>query len=198
MGTRDPRVDAYIAKSAAFAKPILTEIRSVVHRACPDVEETIKWGAPFFEHKGVLCMMSAFKQHAAFGFWKGSLVAGDGTENLAPNGQFGRLTDASQLPPRAQLAAWVKKAAALNDAGIVARKKPKRPPKPLVIPPALTVALKKNKKAHAAFAAFPPSHKREYAEWIADAKTDETRTRRITQAIQWIANGKSRNWKYER
>lgn len=198
MGTRDPRVDAYIEKAADFAKPILEHIRAVVHEACPDVDETIKWSTPHFVHKGTLCMMAGFKRHAAFGFWKGSLVAGDAALNLAPNGEFGRLTRVSDLPPRKTLAAWVKKAAALNDAGIVKRKTPKRAPKPLVIPPALTAALKKNKNAQAAFAAFPPSHKREYAEWIAGAKTDETRNRRIAQAIDWIANGKSRNWKHER
>ncbi len=196
MGKRDPRVDAYIAKSADFAKPILTQIRDVVHSACPDVQETIKWSSPFFDYKGVLCMMSAFKHHAAFGFWKGSLVAGSGPENLAPNGNFGRLTTVSDLPPKKTLAAWVKKAAALNDAGIEKRK-PKRPPKPLKIPAALTAALKKNKKAQTVFNAFSTSNKREYADWISDARSDETRDRRLAQAIAWIADGKSRNWKYQ-
>jgi len=196
MGKKDPRVDAYIAKSADFAKPILTHIRAVVHAAVPDVEEDLKWSMPAFMYKGMLCGMAAFKQHATFGFWKYSLVV-DGRSEMAM-GNFGKITKISDLPPKSALAAYVKKAAALNDAGIKVARKPKGPAKPVRVPPALTAALEKNKKAQSAFAVFPPSHKREYAEWIADAKTDETRTRRITQAIQWIANGKSRNWKYER
>lgn len=197
MGKRDPRVDAYIAKSADFAKPILTQIRGTVHAACPGVEETLKWSVPFFMHKGILCMMSAFKHHAAFGFWKGSLIVEGGTPNLSPNGQFGRLAKLSDLPSKRTLTAYVKKAAAVNDAGI-AKRRPKAPPKPLKVPAALTAALKNNTKAQAAFVAFPPSHKRDYAEWIADAKADDTRARRVKQAIAWMAEGKSRNWKYER
>ncbi len=195
MGKKDPRVDAYIAKSADFAKPILTHIRDVVHAAVPDVEEALKWSMPAFMYKGILCGMGAFKQHATFGFWKYSLVVGERSEMAM--GNFGKITKIADLPSKKTLAAYVKKAAALNDAGIVKRKQPRHAPKPLVIPPALTAALRTNKKAQAAFAAFPPSHKREYAEWIADAKTDETRNRRLVQAIDWIAGGKSRNWKYE-
>src|SRR4051794_27413358 len=177
MGKRDPRVDAYIKKAPEYAKPILTQIRDVVHEACPDVEETIKWSSPFFDYKGVLCMMSAFKNHAAFGFWKGSLVTDPKSPDKGPYGQFGKLTDVKNLPPRKTLAALVKKAAALNASGVQQPRPRKHPPKPLRIPPALADALKKNKKAQAAFAAFPPSHKREYAEWIADAKAAETRDR---------------------
>jgi uncharacterized protein YdeI (YjbR/CyaY-like superfamily) len=197
MGKRDPRVDAYIAKSADFAKPILRHVRDVVHTAVPAVEEDLKWSMPAFMYKGMLCGMGAFKQHAIFGFWKYSLVVGDERSEMAM-GNFGKITKVSDLPPRKTLAAYVKKAAALNDAGVKVARKPRRPAKPVKIPAALSTALKKHGKAQTVFAAFSPSHRREYAEWIGDAKTDETRDRRLVQAIKWIAEGKARNWKYER
>lgn len=196
MGTRDKRVDAYIAKSADFAKPILEYIRAVVHEACPEVEETIKWGFPNYQYKGMLCSMAAFKEHCTFGFWKGSLVV-DAADRRSDDamGQLGRITKLSDLPPRKKLVAYVKKARELNDAGVKVVRKTK--PKPALAPPAdLLAALRKNKKAQAAFEGFPPSHKREYVEWIIDAKTDETRQRRLAQAVEWIAEGKPRNWKY--
>jgi len=198
MGGRDPRVDAYVAKSADFAKPILTRIRDAVHAACPAVEEDMKWSFPHFMYKGVLCSMASFKQHAAFGFWKSSLVLGDGAKDMDTMGQFGRLTKVSDLPLQKTLAAYIKKAVALNDEGVKVPRKPKAPVKPIRVPPDLAAAMKKSKKVQAAFDAFPPSHKREYIEWITEAKSDETRGRRLAQAIAWIAEGKSRNWKYER
>jgi hypothetical protein len=198
MGKRDPRVDAYIARSPEFAKPILNRVRQEVHAACPAVEEDMKWSSPHFMYKGMLCAMASFKQHAAFGFWKGSLVVGTAPKDINAAGWFGRLTKASDLPPRKALAAYVKKAMALNDAGITVSRKPKGPAKPIKVPPDLAAALKKNKKAQAAFDTFSPSHKRDYIEWITEAKSDETRTRRLAQAIEWIAEGKSRNWRYER
>jgi len=194
MGTRDPRVDAYIAKAPDFAKPILTELRATVHAACPAVEEDIKWGAPHFGYKGMMCGMASFKQYAAFIFWKHKLVFGEEERTDSP---LARLTTVGDLPPKRVLAGYVKKAAALNDAG-VKEERVRKPPKPVRVPADLTAALAKTKKAQAAFAAFPPSHKREYVEWIIEAKTDETRARRLKQAIEWIAEGKSRNWKYEK
>jgi uncharacterized protein YdeI (YjbR/CyaY-like superfamily) len=198
MGKRDPRVDAYIAKSADFAKPILAHLRETVHAACPEVEETIKWSNPAFIYKGMLCGMAAFKQHATFGFWKNSLVFGDGAKSTNPMEQFGRLTNVSDLPPAAKLTAYVRKAARLNDEGVKVARKPKAAPKPIRVPSDLAAALKKDKKAAAAFDAFSPSHKREYIEWITDAKSVDTRARRLAQAVEWIGAGKSRNWKYER
>ena len=198
MGKRDARVDAYIARSADFAEPILANIREVVHVACPDVEEAMKWSNPAFMYKGMLCGMAAFKHHAVFGFWKSSLVLGDRATNANPMEQFGRLTKVSDLPSAGTLSAYVKKAARLNDQGVTVGRKPKAPPKPIRVPLDLAAALKKQKRAVAAFGAFSPSHKREYIEWITDAKSEETRARRLTQAIEWIAEGKSRNWKYER
>jgi uncharacterized protein YdeI (YjbR/CyaY-like superfamily) len=196
MRTHDPRVDAYIAKSADFAKPILTYIRETVHSACPDVEETIKWSMPHFVYKGPFLGMAAFKKHAALHLWKGSLIFGGGERESM--GQFGRLTKVSDLPSKKVLAGYVRQAMALNDKSVKVPRQKKAPPKPVVVPADLTAALKKNRKALAAFDAFPPSHKREYVQWITEAKRDETRARRITTAVEWIAKGKGRNWQYER
>ena len=197
MGTRDPRIDAYIAKSADFAQPILTHLRDVVHASCPEVVETMKWSSPFFDYHGPLCNMAAFKAHVGFGFWKGALVVDSIASTDEPSaGQFGRITSLKDLPSKSQLAAYIKKAAKLNEEG-VATPKVKKPKPELPVPEALVTALAKNKKARAVFDGFSPSQKREYSEWIADAKSDETRARRLEQAIEWISEGKTRNWKYQ-
>lgn len=197
MGTRDPRVDAYIARSAEFARPILAHLRDIVHSACPEVEETLKWNAPHFMYHGMLAGMSAFKAHCAFGFWRGSLVTGgDGGIETQAMGQFGRITSLRDLPPKREIVGYVKKAMQLNEAGVKARPR-KHPPRPeLPVPAELTAALRKHPKARATFEAFSPSHQREYVEWIAEAKTDETRKRRLASALEWMSEGKSRNWKY--
>lgn len=199
MGTRDARVDAYIAKSAEFARPILEHLRAVVHAACPDVVETMKWSFPHFDYKGMLCSMAAFKEHCAFNFWKGALLGlENGGEEGRGMGQFGRLTCVADLPAKAVLAGHLREAIRLNDAGVKspARSKPKAPPKPVVVPDDLANALAANPAAGAAFDAFPPSHRREYVDWITEAKTQATRTRRLETAVAWMAEGKSRNWKY--
>lgn len=197
MAKTDQRVDDYIAKSAPFAKPILQNIRSVVHEACPPVEETIKWGFPHFMHQGILCSMAAFKSHCALLFWKAGSVVGPGPGDSM--GQFGRLQSVDDLPSRAVLARYVKEVMKLNENRSSApRKKKAKVPRPFDVPAELTAALRKNVKAATAFDAFPPSHKREYAEWIAEAKGEDTRRRRVESAVEWIAEGKSRNWKYER
>jgi hypothetical protein len=198
MPTTDPRIDAYIAKSAEFARPILTHLRAVVHEGCPDVQETMKWSMPFFEHHGPLCNMSAFKAHVGFGFWKGALLVGRGSgDDERAMGQFGRITSLKDLPPKKELVALVKKAAKLNEDGV---KVPKKPAKraALPVPAELEAALAKNRKARAIFEAFPPSHRREYSEWVGEAKREETRSARAAQAIAWIAEGKSRSWKYQK
>ncbi len=197
MGTRDQRVDAYIASRADFARPILEHLREVVHAGCPQVAETIKWGMPAFEYKGLLGGMAAFKQHAVFSFWKHELVFEDGAYASGAMGSFGRLTSLKDLPPKKTLLACVKKAAKLNDAGVKAPRTKSRPSKAVAMHPALKAALAKNKRATATFAAFPPSCKAEYLEWVAQAKRDETRARRIKQAVEWMAQGKRRNWKYQ-
>lgn len=198
MESRDPRVDAYIAKSADFAGPILQRLRGIVHEACPQVEETIKWGMPSFVHAGgILCMMAAFKQHVSFGFWKHALVMGEG-EARDGMGSYGKMAVLTDLPPKRRLLADLKKAMTLNEQGIKTpgvRKSVATKPMPKA-PADLVAALKKNGKARATFEAFAPSHKREYIEWIDEAKREETRARRLSQAIEWMAEGKPRHWKY--
>lgn len=199
MGTRDPRVDAFIAKSADFAKPVLTHLRTVVHSACPEVEETMKWSFPHFMYQGVLCSMASFKAHCSFGFWKGSLIVdAKGKRVDEAMGQFGRITSKADLPPVKVLTGYIKRAMELNEKGIkVPGRSSPQPKPPVKTPPDLAAALKKNSKAAATYAGFPPSHKREYVEWITEAKTEETRTRRLETAVGWMAEGKSRHWKYQ-
>jgi hypothetical protein len=198
MGQKDKRVDAYIAKSAEFAQPLLTRLRDVVHEACPEVVETIKWGMPAFEHKGPMCGMAAFKAHATFGFWKHDLIVGDDPKSLEAMGSFGRLQSLKDLPSKSVLLKLVRKARKLNDEGIKSAR-PKHSPKPEpTMHPALKAALARNKRAAATFSDFSPSHRREYLEWIAEAKQEATRERRIAQAIEWMAEGKSRHWKYQK
>lgn len=194
----DPRIDAYIANSAEFAQPILEHLRALVHAACPEVEETIKWGFPHFMYKGMMCNMASFKAHCSFGFWKAELLLADEARREAM-GQFGRIESVKDLPARKVLTAYVKQAMKLNDEGVAApaRAKP-AVPRELAIPAELTAALKEVPAAHKHFEAFSPSKQRDYAEWISEAKTEATRTRRLEQAVEWISEGKSRNWKYEK
>jgi uncharacterized protein YdeI (YjbR/CyaY-like superfamily) len=195
MGKTDPRIDQYIAKSADFAKPILTHIRRVVHDACPDVVETMKWSSPHFDYKGMMCGMAAFREHCAFGFWKAALVL----DNPAADegmGSFGKLTSIKDLPAEKKLAAYIKKAAKLNDDGVKVARRAAAPKKPIKMPADFAAVLKKNKPALRTFDAFSPSHQREYLEWITEAKTDATRHKRMATAADWLAEGKPRNWKY--
>ena len=199
MSKKDPCVDAYIAKSPDFARPILEHLRKVVHAGCPDVVETMKWQFPHFDHKGLMCGMAAFKQHCAFGFWKAELIFG--RENVAAReamGHFGRITKISDLPDEKTLIGYVQKAADLNEAGVrsLARSKPKRKPQPPKIPDYFSAALAKNRKARKVFENFSPSNQREYVEWVAGAKRDETRERRLKTSIEWMTEEKVRNWKY--
>lgn len=197
MVTRDPRIDDYIENAAPFARPILKHLRSVVHDACPDVVETLKWRMPSFEHKGLLCGMAAFKQHATFGFWKHSLVVeGASEKEREAMGSFGKLTSIDDLPSKTVLARYVKKAVKLNEDGVKAPRDKHPKKKPVAMPKELEAALAKNKKARATFEAFSPSHKKEYMEWIGEAKGEDTRARRVATAVEWMSEGKPRNWKY--
>ena len=192
---KDPRVDAYIAKSPDFAKPILNHLRQLAHAACPGVEETLKWRMPHFVHRGILFGVGAFKQHCVLHFWKGKLVLGDKCRS-DKFGNIGRVTTIADLPDKKLLLRYIKKAVELNEGGV---KKPARTTskRKLIVPAYFKAVLNKNKKALAAFEDFSPSHKREYVDWITEAKREVTRTKRIQQAMQWLAHGKSRNWKYE-
>lgn len=197
MPNLDSRIDAYIEKSQEFAKPILTHVRRLVHEACPDVVETMKWSMPSFEYKGILCGFAAFKQHCTFGFWKQSLMESDEfSETKTAMGSFGKITSLKDLPKDAVMNKLIKQAMKLNDDGVKVTK-PKHEKKELVVPDVLLEALAKNEKAAETFENFPPSCKREYAEWISEAKTDATRDKRLATTIEWLTEGKRRNWKYE-
>jgi uncharacterized protein YdeI (YjbR/CyaY-like superfamily) len=192
MPGTDPRVDAYIAKAPDFARPILKEIRARVHDACPACEETMKWSTPAFDYKGAMCGMAAFKAHCMFGFWKAPLVVGGSN----PHGRFRNLKSIADLPSKKDMTALIRKAMALNDDGVVVARAAREKKAPARVPADLAGALAKSSKAKAAFAAFSPSHKREYVEWITEAKREETRSKRVQTAVKWIAEGKPRNWKY--
>lgn len=199
MVTRDPRVDTFLKRAPDFARPILTRLRAVIHAACPDVVETLKWGKPAFEYHGLLCGMAAFKAHCTFGFWKHDLVCGKSEAGAKAGeawGSFGRMTSVDDLPSDAAMKKLIKKAMALNEQGVkvTRRKAGTRPPIPMH--PAFAKALAANPLAKEQFAAFSPSKQRDYLEWIADAKGEDTRQRRLDDAIAWIAEGKPRNWKY--
>lgn len=195
----DPRVDAYIARQADFARPILEHLRSTVHSACPEAEETLKWGMPHFLYKGrMLAGMAAFKAHATFGFWRAKEVLGGTGAERDAMGQFGRLTGVAALPPDDVLAGLIRKAMALTDSGARPARAKAAPDADPEAPPELEAALAANPAARAAFDGFPPGARREYVEWVAGAKRPETRARRIVQAVEWMAQGKRRNWKYEK
>jgi uncharacterized protein YdeI (YjbR/CyaY-like superfamily) len=197
MSTRDDRVDTYIAKSAEFAQPILKHLREIVHAACPEVKETMKWSFPHFDYKGMLCAMASFKEHCSFGFWKSSLILENKDEPQEGMGSFGKITRFSDLPADEVLTGYIHKAMKLNDAGVKSptRSKPKEP-RELVVPDDLANALARNDEALATFENFSPSNKREYVEWLTEAKTQATRTKRLETAVEWMADGKPRNWKY--
>ena len=201
---KNPAVDAYIAKSADFAKPILRHVRALIHKGCPRIEETIKWGVPTFEREGIVAMMAAFKRHVAFGFWSEKLIReklGRDAARLFPKGAAlgmggRRYLARAELPPDAAILRAVEVAVALNESGerpVRVRKK-KPPPK---APPDLAAALKKNAKARATFAKLTPGKQREYVEWLVEAKQAATRERRLAQAIELLAAGKRRYWKYQ-
>jgi uncharacterized protein YdeI (YjbR/CyaY-like superfamily) len=202
----NPRVDAYCARVQPFAQPVLAHLRELVHKACPEVEETIKWSRPFFEYRGViLCNMSGFKEHCSFGFWGeeiGAVLREAAVLKADGMGSLGRITTVADLPSGKQMLGWIRQAAAFVDSGqytspIAARHKVVKQKPSLQTPAEFKTALQRNKKAAAVFAAFSPSCKREYVEWIAEAKRQETRDKRIATAVEWIAEGKQRNWKYQ-
>jgi uncharacterized protein YdeI (YjbR/CyaY-like superfamily) len=197
MSKKNPRVDAYIAKSADFAKPVLNRLRKLVHAACPDVTETIKWGAPFYEHGGILICTPAFKNHCALVFWKGKLIFKEFAAKDNPRKKFRNLKSLADLPGDKILTGYIKQAVALNKAGV---KTPRRKPKPkgkLVVPDYFLAALKKNKKALATFENFSTSNRRDYVEWLTEAKREATHAQRLQTALEWLAAGKSRHWKYQ-
>lgn len=204
-GSYLPKVDEYIASTGAFAQPILTHLRALIHKTLPDVEETIKWSMPFFTYHGLIFgNMAGFKQHCSFGLWGKEAAAdlrADGIYDRDAMGVLGKLTSLKDLPSDRELASYLRTAAAAIDTGTrtrnYSRPSPSTPKPPPEVPSSFAAALKKNKAAATHFAAMPPGCQREYCEWIAEAKRDETRNKRLATAIEWIAEGKRRNWKYE-
>ena len=201
MGKRIQEVDDYIAKAAPFARPILKRLRTLTHKACPKVEERIRWGAPTFDHHGMLGGMAAFKAHVSFGFWRAKELddpQGLFRDEAASIVNFQRMASLDDVPDEATLLDYIRRAAALNEAGPAKkparRGKPKPPPE---VPEDFRAALRRDPKAIRTFDAFPPGQQREYIDWITEAKRAETRQRRLAQAIEWLAEGNRRNWKYE-
>lgn len=200
MKKKNILIDQYIDKSADFAKPILEHIRYMVHKACPEIEETIKWGMPSFEYKGLVCGMAAFKAHCALTFHKGNLMNDEHgiLSQVGKTGmvQLGKLTSIKDLPNEKILIAYVKQAVKLNEAGVKQTKAATTTS--IEVPDYFLKALKKNKEALKTFEAFNNSHKKEYVEWITEAKKEETRISRMEKAIEMLSEGKSRNHKYEK
>lgn len=194
---RDPRIDAYIAKAQPFARPILEHVRARAHAVVPQVEETLKWSAPAFTLDGkILLIMAAFKAHAALNFWRGQEMRGDAAKGDGM-GQFGRLTSAEDLPPDRELDGLIRKAVELAVAAPVPRKVKHEPKPAAAIHPDFAAALAANPAAKAYLDGFSPSARRDYLDWIVEAKQDATRTKRIATAVEWLAEGKKRHWKYE-
>lgn len=201
----DLRIDAYIEKAKPFAQPVLIHLRNLIHKGCPEVQETIKWGHPTFDYKGIFAGMAAFKNHAAFVLWKSKLLkdphnylqerANQGGEAM---GNLGKITSLKDLPPDKVILDFIKQAKKLHDAGVKIPTRSKKEKPPVVVPDYFIEVLKHDKKALANFHAFSTSHKREYVEWITEAKTQETREKRMETALEWIAQGKGRNWKYKK
>lgn len=197
MKNTNPKVDEYIKNAAPFAQPILKHVRELMHKGCPDLTETIKWGMPHFEYHGVIASMAAFKEHAVFGFWKQDLIPGmkQYIKEKEAMGSWGRITSLEGIPPDNDIIEFVKVAAKLNEEGI---KSPRKAPKPVVVnmPDDFMNEIKKNKKALETYENFSPSNKRDYADWINTAKSEETRNERMKTAIEWMSEGKPRMWKY--
>jgi uncharacterized protein YdeI (YjbR/CyaY-like superfamily) len=211
QSSRNSRVDAYIERAPGFARPVLSHLRGLVHDVCPDCTEAIKWSRPCFLYGGtILCNMSAFTSHCSFGFWgaeMGAVLARDGIESEGSSGSFGRLTGVADLPSDRALRGYLKTAKRFVDSARrtatserIAKPSPKVKPRRAAAhaPPGLTAALADDAKAAAAFAALSPSHRREYIEWIVEAKRDATKAARIAKTVAQLGDGKSLHWKYQR
>ena len=207
MALKDSRIDAYIEKAQPFAQPVLTHLRKLVHKACPDVTETIKWGMPHFDYHGIMCNMASFKQHCVFGFWKASLMNDPNVALTDPGdtnnamGSFGRMTSMKDLPDDKVILSLIKEAMKLNEEGIklpTAVRKPGLANQVIEEPDYLKSALKKNAPARKTWEAFSPSNRKEYLEWLVDAKTDATREKRLATTLEQLAEGKTRHWKYQK
>jgi uncharacterized protein YdeI (YjbR/CyaY-like superfamily) len=198
----DSRIDDYIKKSAEFAQPILSHFRKLVHECCPDINETIKWGFPCFEFKGMVCSMTSFKAHCNFNFWKGQELS-DKHGVLIPVGNtdmmsFDKIKSINDLPDDTIIKDLITQAIELNKKGGDKAQKTKATPKEIEVPKFILDALKSNTQAEETFHRFSYSHKKEYVEWICEAKKEDTKAKRIETMLEWLTEGKSRNWKYEK
>jgi hypothetical protein len=200
MGARDERIDRYVEGSEPFARPILRHLRELVHATCPEVEETVKWGMPYFTYQGILCGMASFGQHCVFGFWQGQRIVGDDVGRPSEAmGQFGRIRSLDDLPGDEVIAGMIREAMRLNERGEAGRGgRKRRTGAEAELPPDLQQALEENDAARLTFERFPPSKRREYVEWVVEAKREETRQRRIRTAVEWLAEGRSRHWKHQK
>ncbi len=198
---KDERIDAYITSAPEFAKPILLHLRELAHKTSPHIEEDIKWGMPFFNYKGMLCSMAAFKKHCAFNIFKFKQMqqaAHFEEKNTEAAGQFGKITSLDNLPPDDVIIGYLREAMKLNEAKTKPAKKKEVSNAILFYPEGMETALNENEKAKEVFEKLSYSHKKEYVEWIAEAKTEATRNKRIATMIEWLPEGKRRNWKYEK
>lgn len=194
-----PAVDAYIEQAADFAKPILKRVRKLFHQACPNIREEMKWSAPHFVHHGIVGSMAAFKQHVSWGFWNAKQMSdphGLLKESEALTSFGFKPKSISDLPPDEIILDYIRLAVALNEQGVKRPAAKRKPVAKIEVPKELRTALKQNPKARAAFEGFSPSHQREYIEWITEAKQPATRERRLITTLEWLTEGKSRNWKY--
>lgn len=197
MPTTDSRIDAYIERSKAFAKPVLKHLRKLVHETCPEATETLKWSMPSFEYKGILCGFAAFNEHCTFGFWKQSLMEQGAFPEKNAMGSFGRLTSVEDLPDDDTMKSLIAEAVRLNDQGIKVKRVVSKEKKDLVVPDDLLRALASHDAAAETFNNFPYSKKKDYIDWLTGAKSDGTREKRLATTVEWLSEGKSRNWKYE-
>jgi uncharacterized protein YdeI (YjbR/CyaY-like superfamily) len=195
--SRDARVDAYVARAQPFARPILEHVRTRVHAVLPDIEETVKWSMPAYTLGGkIVLITAAFKAHMALNFWRGQELRGSNS-NADAMGQFGKIASLADLPPDAELDRLIREAAELAGSAPAPRKAKHAPKPPPEMHPEFAAALARAPNAKAALDGFPPSARRDYFEWIGEAKQDATRTKRIATAVEWLAEGKRRHWKYE-
>lgn len=206
QGHFNPQLDEYQDAASEFAKPIMAHLRKLLHRQCPEVVETIKWGIPHFDYKGeMLCTFAAYKNHCSFGFWKESLMSDPrlkANPDLKAIKRFmGKLTSLSDLPPDSEMIVFIKEAMALNETGVkLASRRDDKSAKAveIVVPDAFAEQLSRHARANEVFQSKSPSFRKEYVAWIVDAKTDQTRQKRIAESLEWIAQGKGRFWKYEK
>ena len=199
MGKKDPRVDTYIAKAQPFARPILRKLRTLMHKADPRIEETLKWGMPSFTHDGIVCITAAFKQHCALVFWKGKLILdAKGRRMDGGMGNFGKISNLKDLPSDAKLMGYIKLAVKLNSDRVKAPRRTKRKAAPLRVPADLAALLRKHARAAATFKGLSTSHRNEYVKWITGAKQAVTRAKRLATTIEWLGQGKNISWRYER